>query len=773
MEVQNQVKRTLSEAHALARVRELAHQHPRGHRTALAERVCAHFGFLDARGRAQRSSCLKALRALERAGHLTLPAPRTRPGRGRPRGLGAPVAPPEGVPEQLERVRALELVPVRSAEQRRLWNELMAREHPRGAGPLVGCQLRYLVGSAHGWLGALGFAGAACKLAARERWVGWDQEQRRAHRHRVLGLSRFLIRPSVRCHNLASHVLGWVLRVLAEDFETQFGYRPWLVESFVETPHHCGASYRAANWTHVGETRGRGRQDRQRARPETLKAIYLYVLEPDFRARMGIAPGALSHGPLAPHEGLDREHWAQHEFGNAPLGDKRLSQRLLDSAKLQAEEPTRAFTAVAKSDWAAVKGYYRFIDQPEDSAVTVHNILHPHRERTLRRMQAQRTVLCIQDGTDVNFAKRAQCTGLGVIGANQTSAKTRGLHLHSTFAVSAKGLPLGVLAARFEAPEPTAKGEGKNKPLEQRKSFRWLEGLRECVALTEQMPDTRLVSVMDREGDIFELFDEQRQKPTVELLVRAKHNRHLVEHERLFQAVRDAPEQARLQIVVARQSARPNASKHKLKAKREKRIAKVALHYRQVELAPTSRSHQARAPMRLWAVHVLEDTPPEGVKALEWLLLTTMPINACQDAEQILSWYALRWRIEDFHRVLKSGCSIAKLGHDSAERLQRAIAIRMVIAWRIMLMTLLGREVPELPAELLFCELELEVLTAFASTRRLDAPTTLGQAVRMVARLGGYLARKSDPPPGHQLLWHGYITLQGMCLGYALREQLE
>ena len=122
--------------------------------------------------------------------------------------------------------------------------------------------------------------------------------------------------------------------------------------------------------------------------------------------------------------------------------------------------------------------------------------------------------------------------------------------------------------------------------------------------------------------------------------------------------------------------------------------------------------------MALWCVHVREDHPPDNAKALEWFLLTTLPVQSREDAERMLRWYALRWRIEDWHRVIKSGCRVERLAHDRVERLARAIAMRLVIAWRIMLMTLLGREVPELPAQLLFSDVELEVLTAYAPTRQ-------------------------------------------------------
>lgn len=169
-----------------------------------------------------------------------------------------------------------------------------------------------------------------------------------------------------------------------------------------------------------------------------------------------------------------------------------------------------------------------------------------------------------------------------------------------------------------------------------------------------------------------------------------------------------------------------------------------------------------------------EDAPPAGAKPLEWFLLTTLEIASLEDAERLVGWYCLRWRIEDWHRVLKTGCKIKELGHHTAERLKRAVGINAVIAWRIMLLTLLGREVPDLPAEVLFSDVELEVLDVFAKTRRdlnhLEPAVRLYDAVLVVARLGGYLRRKHDGPPGHQIMWSGYTTLRVMAAGYALSK---
>ncbi len=728
MEKQNQIKRTLAQQGAIETIRRLLDDDVQANRSALAQAACQHFGFLDACGRAQTAGCIKALRELEHAGHFVLPAVADS-GRGRgkrPRRLGAPVEAPHDLPDQAGEVRALALIKVDTVEQMRVWNEMMLCEHPQGAGPLVGAQMRYLIGSAHGWLGGFGFAAAALHLRARDQWIGWDAATRRQHLHRVVGMSRFLIRPSVRCQNLASRVLGMALRGIGTDFQTQYGYRPWLVESFVDTAQFAGTCYQASNWVAIGHSQGRGRQDRKHESAKSLKTIYVYALEADLRARMGVAE-PIGLRPLEIAEGLDGAQWADHEFGGARLGDQRLNGRLVDSARALAAMPGRAFCGVAQGDVAAVKGYYRLIDKPDDSALNMAAILAPHRERTVQRMKAQATVLCIQDGSDLNYSGLAQCEGLGSIGTNQTGAKSPGLHLHSTLVVSTEGLPLGVLGAQCSAPTPQHDDRAACAiPIEQKKTFAWIKGLRECIELAKQLPATRLVCVMDREADFFELFDAQRRTGSVDLLVRAKHDRatHDELELNLFDAVRQSAVQSQLRIKVPRQSARPKKSKQKARAATKQRSAQVALRYRRIELRPPSQ-HKAKAPITLWVVHVLETSPPADAEPIEWFLLTTCQITTVEQAQEFVRWYCLRWRIEDWHRVLKSGCRIEALQHKTAERLKRAIGINLVIAWRIMLMTLLGRECPQLPAEVFFSDLEIEVLQAYSKKKASPNPPTL------------------------------------------------
>ena len=235
-------------------------------------------------------------------------------------------------------------------------------------------------------------------------------------------------------------------------------------------------------------------------------------------------------------------------------------------------------------DPAAIKGYYRLIEQPDDAAVTPANLLAPHRERAVRRMRSHDTVLLIQDGSDFNFATRPGGEGLGIIGKNQTGVTTRGVHLHATLAVSDSGLPLGVMRAGFASPpgtvgktdavgpDPTeGTGSPPNTPRpEKPKTQCWLTGLHDASELATAVGrKTRVISVMDREADCFAVFDQQRQLGNIDVLVRAKHDRVLGrDRPKLFETVCDTPVSGHLEIEVERVTARPKSSRKKAVAGR-------------------------------------------------------------------------------------------------------------------------------------------------------------------------------------------------------------
>jgi len=726
---QNQIKKTLSEPTNIDFIRGLLESDQLTNRTALSLNLCNHFKFFDFRGKPQQAGCVKALRTLETEGHFILPKASWAPGKRTQKRLEAPVSPPHGIPKSINDIEQLKLVLVDTEEHMRIWNELMINEHPEGSRHLVGRQIRYLIGSQHGWLGGLGFASAALQLEDRDKWIGWKSEHRQQHLHYVINMNRFLIRPSVHCQNLASKILSMSLLRLPEDFHSRYGYRPLLVESFVDDSRHLGTCYRAANWVKIGKTKGRGRQDRYRQTQLAIKSIYVYTLEDDFRKTLGLSSDA-GKGKLGLTDGLDSDVWAENEFGEAPLGDKRLSKRLVEIAEAKAKIPDRAFTGAAEGNWPEVKGYYRFIDHTDDSGVNMANILAPHRERTIRRMMGQKVVLCIQDDCKLNFDNLNNCTGLGSIGSNQTSAKTAGLNLHSTFTIASNGLPLGVLRGEGSAPttrDVNDKRKCHNIPIEEKKTFAWVQHHRDLVEVSKKMPNTRLIDICDREADFFELFDEQRKNPSVDLLIRAKQDRIIVddllirdgdekEQVKLFEAVRNAPIQSKINVCIPRQSERPKKSKQEAQKKREGRVATLTLRSMSVIVKPPKVYGNAE-PLEISIIHAKEENPPEGEEPIEWFLLTTIKLQSAADIEQCMRWYCLRWRIEDWHRVLKSGCRIEDLANKTAERLINAISINMVIAWRIMLMTLLGREMPELPAEVFFSDIEIKVLHLYAKKK--------------------------------------------------------
>jgi hypothetical protein len=231
------------------------------------------------------------------------------------------------------------------------------------------------------------------------------------------------------------------------------------------------------------------------------------------------------------------------------------------------------------------------------------------------------------------------------------------------------------------------------------------------------MPHTTIVNISDREADFFEMFDDQRNNsPDVELLVRAKHDRTTTGEHKLFETARLSQVATQIEIKIPRQSARAKKSKQKARTKRASRTAQVSIRTTEVELNPPP-YHNDKSPIKIGVVHVKEENPPENSDPVEWFLLTTLDVQSVETALNCVKWYCLRWRIEDWHRVLKSGCNAEALANKTAERLKRAVAIKLVIAWRIMLMTLLGRDIPELPAEILFSDLEIKVLDAWAKKK--------------------------------------------------------
>ena len=735
----------------LRRIQQAVDEEPALSRAALARQVCQWLDWRSRLGKLKELSGRVALLKLHRRGLIELPPARqaavSPPQRVRAEGVRPE---PTAVESSLQALQPISLLRLEGADgpASRRWNELMNQYHYLGAGPLCGAQIRYAVRSGQGeWLGGLAFSGAAWQLAARDDWIGWGGQARREHLQEVIANSRFLILPYWRVPNLASHVLSLALQQVADDWQKRYGYRPLLVETFVDAERFTGTCYRAANWLEVGQTAGRGRQDRKHAGGQAVKRVFLYALDSQARQRLG---GQAAAPPPPPAD------WAEEEFGAARLGDERLRERLLTLARDFYARP-QANLPQACQTRARTKAAYYFLEHADTS---MEALLAPHYEATRQRVAAEGLVFAVQDTTFLNYSAHAETDDLGPIGSDK---RTVGLVLHSTLAFNAAGTPLGLLDVQCWARDAAQFGKRskrKSLPIEEKESIKWLKSFRQVAEVQRRTPSTRLVSVGDREADIYELFELARAEENGPwLLVRAERDRLRQEgQEHLWPWMAQQAGAGIQEVRVPRRGAQPA------------RVAQLELRFAPVTLRPPH-GKEKLGELTLWAVLAQEVGAPQGVKKpLRWMLLTTCRVENFAAACQKVGWYTLRWGIEVYHRTLKSGCRIEQRQLAKAERLEACLAIDLVVAWRIFHLAKLGREIPDVPCTEYFEEAEWKALVAYVTKNPTppEQPPSLRQAMRMLATLGGFLGRKSDGEPGTQTLWLGLQYLEPLTAMWKL-----
>jgi hypothetical protein len=679
-------------------IRALCAEEPRPSGNALAREVCAQLDWRSPNGRLATTSCKVALRKLHKRGLIPWPAAqRTNAGPHRLRPSGQPLPPVGPLPARVDQVHGLRLHLLTGAQDplSPLWNDLMIAQHPCGWAPLVGAQLRYLIGSDLGWLGALGFGPAAWVLGARDQWIGWSVQARKHNLSGVVALCRLLIRREVRCANLASKVLALALAGLADDWHNRYGVRPRLVETFVDPTNFTGHCFLAANWRRVGTSQGRGRLGPETP-SKTPKHIWLFALQANARQLLQAEPPRLlTPRPLL--ESLSQGEWWAQELADLDLGDLRLERRAHAILAARAQRPSATFYGSFEDRYQS-KAAYAFIAHPS-AQISLDQLLAPHAEATLARVAAEPVVLLPQDTTSLNYSGLRQTTGLGDINHNGS----RGLFLHGLLAWRPDGVPLGVLHAHCWArPEDLPKdSRSRNaKSIDEKESLCWMEALSAAATAARRLPHTTLVTLTDRGGDLYELHDLiQAGPPNLHAVVRAQHDRNLQSHEKLWTFMASQPVGKHTPIQVPRH------------ASQAARTATVEVRWSEVTLLPPAvPAKRTWPPLPLWAVWVLEPNPPAGVQPLEWMLLTDMPVRNWAQADEKIQWYRRRWGNEEWHRMLKSGCGAERREFTTAEHLQRALAFDLILAWRVLLLVKLGRAVPDLPASALFAPDELEVL---------------------------------------------------------------
>lgn len=446
--------------------------------------------------------------------------------------------------------------------------------------------------------------------------------------------------------------------------------------------------------------------------------------------------------------------WIETEMESLSLPDKRLEARVRQLIADISRNPNGSLPEIC-SDRAATQAAYNFFSHPtlNDAA-----ILQAQRSATLARIQelGLSLVIAVQDSTEFNLNHHPSTTGLGPL----SNKHVQGFFTHSTMALCPEGVPLGLLAqTSWVREESEARPNRAERPIEAKESHKWLTALDEAtVGLPEELS---VLMVSDRESDIFEYFAHPRPEQ-VDLLVRARHDRCLDDvPTSLRERLNTTDLAGTIQVEV---TATPT---------RQARTATCEVRFQSVTLSPPTKRPglpDDLKPIEMWAISVQESQPPEGEAPLEWLLLTSIPVTSFAQACLMIHYYTLRWVIERFHFVLKSGCAIEQRQLKTQARLHRFLLLANVVAWRLLWMTYLGRVEPELPASLVLDEEEWQALVCFVQRTPTppSEPPTLAQAIQWIALLGGFLGRNSDGPPGVKVLWRGIRRLADITQAFTL-----
>ena len=440
-------------------------------------------------------------------------------------------------------------------------------------------------------------------------------------------------------------------------------------------------------------------------------------------------------------------------YGKAGFGDKRLDDRFDKCLNQLASNPSASISAACRDPYQA-KAIYRLIGNDD---VTVEAITKRARNVTLKNIHEYKppVVLCVQDTTELNYSNLKQTDGLGSISGRKTAM---GMELHSALAVGECGEVFGLLAQKIWVRPPEDFGQStpekcKKLPIEDKESYKWLETM---DRVGSDFPEgTMAVHVCDREGDIYELFCKAA-RDGVFFLCRKRIDRKIEEEhgiKKLTNLIGSLTEAGRITIHVPRDS----------HTNRTARDAEVAIKYGKCRITkpvPLNKFGELPESIEIYFVAVEEIDPPQGQEKLFWNLVTNVPTESFEDALTRIQWYTQRWKIEIFHRTLKDGCKVEELQSKSAEKLMKLVVIYSTVALEIMHLTYIARAHPDEACEICLTEDEWKILYRVANkTKALpENPPTIQEAVIMIAKLGGFLARKSDGFPGVTVIWRGLTS---------------
>ena len=463
----------------------------------------------------------------------------------------------------------------------------------------------------------------------------------------------------------------------------------------------------------------------------------------------------------------DSSAWVNQELAGSKFKDARLGRRfrsLLDQLSSSPGGPI----PLACQDWANSKAAYRFLD---NDRVSESEILAGHFDSTQDRVSAASgPILVLHDTSELTY-HREDGRQIGHLGTSQIGSQTRpryhkvcGILMHSSLAVTSEGLPLGLAAIKFWTREKfkgsTALKRHVNPtrvPIEYKESMCWMGNLRQSTTLLND--PARCVHIGDRGSDIFELFCAAQDAGT-----------HFVFRTCVERCAGDGEH-----TVADEMAEEHRKGLHKVEVlDRHGKVSEaiVELRYRRILVRPPRAKQSRYSPIKLTVLHAIERGKPKGRGPIDWKLITDMPVTSRAAAIEKLRWYALRWRIETFHKILKSGCRAEQSKLRTAERLVNLLAMFCILSWRIFWLTMINRVAAHSKPDIAFTPLEIDLLSRLTNRRSKTCAVTLRDCMTQLAKLGGYLARAGDGPPGNMVMWRGMTRLTDIELGFQMGSKL-
>ena len=468
--------------------------------------------------------------------------------------------------------------------------------------------------------------------------------------------------------------------------------------------------------------------------------------------------------------------WVVDEMKTANLKDKRLNARLKEVLSQLGGRPTASIPA-ACGGHAEMTAAYRLLDNDK---ATFDAILQPHIDATRERIAAHPVVLLVQDTSEIDMTRPTQqVAGAGPL----DGGGRRGALLHPLHAFTPDGTPLGTVDVRTWIREEEvvcaslSRAQRAAKPIEEKESHRWVQTFRRAGEEAARGPSTEMICVADSEADIYELLGEATAEPLrVGWIVRACQNRALQRENSPETAERYVREQVFAQPVLCMHTIQVRGRRIKVscdtrgrRQPRRSREAKMAVRTARVTLRPPWRGDRKLPAVTINVVLVSEMDPPEDDVPVEWVLLTSLPVDEIEQVQKVIRYYCARWMIEVFFRVLKSGCRVEDRRFEHIDRFLSCLAVYMIVAWRTLYVCRLGRGCPDIDCESVFEPAEWK--SVWKVIRQTDPPHTpprLGDMVRLVAQLGGYINQKRRDPPGPQTIWIGMQRMHDFALCWQL-----